>query len=417
MLKRFVIGLGLCILALIAVPVLLIWWFSPQVVLPPEHAADLAQVEQYFQALVEPGYPPGIAVVVRKDGREVFNEAFGLADPTISQPMTRNTSVRWWSVTKLVTAAAVLQLVDRGRVQLDDPVDMYLPFVALTNDEGEARHITVLQLLNHSSGVANNMPEGMGDLRFPEQPPIDQVDYARELIANKSTLGHEPGSHSRYTNTSFIVLGALVQAASGERYEDYVRREILLPLGMRRTDFEFVEEPIARGSHPLFHFMTPLMLFAGTDAQRAVLTVDENLIWFTEFYLKYTGSTSLNGPVAEMGRFNQMVLNGGVLDGVRILSEASAQLFVYGHEVSAAGSIGNNPAREGRLYHGIAWQRIADDRYRLFHSGGGPGFSAHNVIYPKENLSYSFVANGTDLPKQEITAMLDRINWAEVAHR
>ena len=77
MLKRFVIGLGLFVFALIAVPALLIWWFSPQVVLPPEHATDLAQVERYFQALVEPGYPPGFAVVVRKDGREGFNEAYG----------------------------------------------------------------------------------------------------------------------------------------------------------------------------------------------------------------------------------------------------------------------------------------------------------------------------------------------------
>ena len=91
MLKRFVIGLGLCIFALIAVPVLLIWWFSPQLPMPmpPEHPADLAHVERYFQALVEPGYPPGIAVVVRKGGREVFNEAYGMADTTTVQPMTR----------------------------------------------------------------------------------------------------------------------------------------------------------------------------------------------------------------------------------------------------------------------------------------------------------------------------------------
>ena len=418
MLKRVLIGVGLSILTLVAVPVLLIWWLAPHPLLPPDQPNQLAQVDAYFQALVETGYPPGIAVVVRKDRRRVFNGAYGTTGPSAVERMTPQTSMRWWSVTKLVTAAAVLQLVDRGRVALDDPVDVHLPFVALTNERGEPRRITVLQLLNHSAGVANNMPEGMGELRFPEEPYVDQVEYARELIATKSTLIHEPGSHSSYSNTSYIVLGALVQAVSGERFEDYVRREILLPLGMTRTDFEFVQDPIARGAHPVFHFMTPLMLFAGSDAQRMVHTIAKNLIWFNEFYLKYTGSTSLNGPVVEMSRFNQMVLNRGVLDGVRILSQPSARIFVRDHQVPTARAFGDDRTRnKDRLFHGIGWQRISDDRYRLFHSGGGPGFAAHNVIYPDEYLSYSFVANGTDLPSEEIVGMLDYIDWANVASR
>jgi hypothetical protein len=66
------------------------------------------------------------------------------------------------------------------------------------------------------------------------------------------------------------------------------------------------------------------------------------------------------------------------------------------------------------LFHGISWQRVSDSRYRLFHSGGGPGFAAFNAIYPDENLSYSFVANGTGLPRDEIRQMLDRIDWSAV---
>lgn len=143
--------------------------------------------------------------------------------------------------------------------------------------------------------------------------------------------------------------------------------------------------------------------------------IEDNLIWFDEFYLKYTGSTSLNGPVVEMSRFNQMVLNKGVLDGVRILTEASVDSFVQDHQIPVESGIGADPTAAGVLLHGIGWQRFNDSRYRLFHSGGGPGFAAFNVIYPDENLSYSFVANATGLPRNEIREMLDQIDWAAVA--
>ncbi len=412
MLKRIAIVAASVIVVVIAVPAILILALSPEPLLPPEAADNLSQVDQYFQKLVEPGYPPGISVVVRKDGRVVFNEAYGTADFTVSAPMTPQTSVRWWSVTKLVTAAAVLQLVDRGRLSLEDRLHDYLPYVAFVGDDGEPRNVTVLQLLNHSSGVQDNIPEGLLELRFPDEPPIDQVAYARDLIATKSLLTHEPGSYSSYTNTSYILLGALVQAASGERFETYVRREILIPLGMIATDFVFVKQPVARGSHPVFHFITPFLFLAGSEAQRAMYAIEDNLIWFSEFYLKYTASTSLNGPVVEMSRFNQMVLNGGVLEGARILSATSADMFVRDHQIPVESGIGANPATAGVLFHGISWQRVSDSRYRLFHSGGGPGFAAFNAIYPDENLSYSFVANGTGLPRDEIRQMLDRIDWS-----
>ncbi len=415
MLKRIAIVVASVTFAVIAVPAVLILGLSPDPLLPPDKTDSLSQVDQYFQKLVEPGYPPGISVVVRKDGRVVFNEAYGMADQTTSEPMTPQTSVRWWSVTKLVTAAAVLQLVDRGRLSLEDRLSDHLPYIEFVNDDDEPRTVSVLQLLNHSAGVQDNMPQGMLELRFPEQPPIDQVEYARNLIATRRQLTHEPGSYSSYSNTSYILLGALVQAASGERFETYVRREILIPLGMTATDFVFVQKPVARGSHPVFHFITPFLFFAGSEAQRAMYVIEDNLIWFDEFYLKYTGSTSLNGPVVEMSRFNQMVLNKGVLDGVRILTEASADSFVHDHQIPVESGVGANATDAGMLLHGIGWKRFNDSRYRLFHSGGGPGFAAFNAIYPDENLSYSFVANATGLPRNEIREMLDQIDWAAAA--
>jgi CubicO group peptidase (beta-lactamase class C family) len=397
------------LIAIPGVPALIIWLFGPSVVGPmPDLAAQPDVLDAYFDDLVDEGYPPGLVVNVMQGGETRFSKAYGYATGD-GEAMTVDTTLRWWSVTKLVTAVAVLRLIDHGQLSLDESAAKFLPFLDLHTADGQARRVTILHLLNHTSGVQDNMPEGMRALRFPDESVVDQFQYADQLMASRQTLEFEPGTHASYTNTAYILLGAIVQKISGLSYEEYVHRNILTPLRMTSTDFVFPpQRPGARGSHPILHFVTPLLALLGDEASGAFDTARGGLIWFNEFYLDYTASTSLNGPLCDLARFNQMILNGGELDGARVLSEPATQMFLHAHFERLQGA----PAW---TMQGIGWRRppldIEQPRYKLLHSGGGPGFSTHNVIFPDENLSYSFAANGTDLPREAISRLLDRIEW------
>ena len=120
------VTLGLFVLILAAGGVL--YAFAPHPPATPKEVKDMAQMEAYLEKLVASGNPPGLSIAVVKNGQIVYNRAFGMADAPRNKPATVNTVYHWWSMTKIPTAIAILQLYERGQLQLDDPVEEYLPW-------------------------------------------------------------------------------------------------------------------------------------------------------------------------------------------------------------------------------------------------------------------------------------------------
>ena len=166
----------------------------------------------------------------------VWAEAFGLADKEASRPPTAETLYGIGSVSKMFAAAAVMKLVDRGKVDLDAPLVAYLPEFSMLSPE--YRQVTVRMLINHSSGFpGSDYRNLMTSGPYP--------GYADQVLATlkESRLKHLPGLLNVYCNDGFTLVEKLVQAVSGKPYTQFVQDELLTPLGMTRTHFPLAPFP------------------------------------------------------------------------------------------------------------------------------------------------------------------------------
>lgn len=179
---------------------------------------------------------PGAIGLVSRNGRILREEAHGHGDLRLQRPMTPRTVCWIASITKPVTAAAAMTLVEEGRLSLDDPVEKYLPeFRDQKGPDGAHHPVTLRQLMSHSSGIRSNPP-----LR----PPFffEAGWYARDIeevvrALAETPLLFTPGSKVRYSNAAPYILARIIELRSGMRYDRFVQTRILDPLGMRDTWF------------------------------------------------------------------------------------------------------------------------------------------------------------------------------------
>ncbi len=207
----------------------------------PDTLRSPEELDLFLTDLVDSGSPPGISLVVVHEGETVYNKAFGLADGPNSLAATPDTVYHWFSVTKIFTAVATMQLVEQGLINLDDPVSDYLSFFEPDYPSASSEPVTIANLLNHSSGLRDNMPEVFGWMHLEDEESVDQTELLRENLHRYDELMFEPGSKAVYTNTAYYTLGAIIEKVTGQTYEEYVIDHVLDPLGMVNTRFEYTE--------------------------------------------------------------------------------------------------------------------------------------------------------------------------------
>ncbi|MDX1705364.1 serine hydrolase domain-containing protein [Pseudidiomarina sp.] len=210
-------------------------------------AAALAEADQKsLDALVQSVYQPdlpGATVVVAKGGELVYSGARGMADLEMGVPLAPEHIFRLASVTKQYTAAAILTLVDEGKLKLDDPVSRWWPDSAYGD-------VTVHQLLNHTSGIASytSIPGYMTDERIRRDLSTD------ELIATFSALPVDfaPGAEWRYNNSGYVLLGAIIEDLTGKPWHQYIAEKLLVPRGITNTDY-YPDQQVVRGRVHGYH--------------------------------------------------------------------------------------------------------------------------------------------------------------------
>jgi D-alanyl-D-alanine carboxypeptidase len=374
---------------------------------PPAAVATVDELDAYLTKLTASADPPGLSVTVVKGDRVIYNRGFGLADGPARTAATPDTVYHWWSMTKIVTAIAVLQLSERGQLDLDGPVADYLPWFEVQYGSGASKAVTVRHLLNHSSGLPDPMPAMIGWMHYADEL-IDQTDLIRRQLPQFNKLQSGPGTKSAYTNLGYMVLGAIVEKVSGQSYAAYVTENILQPLGMRHTGFLYPEGPQieeARGSQPLVHLYTPLLPFL-LDTKALIHQRSGNILWLNRVYTDALSPSGLIGPAPDAARLLQAFLQGGELDGARILSPHSVAMMTA---VPAGLAETQNAAEVAGSEHGLGWRFVADQgRLRLQHDGGGPGFATTMRLYPEDNLGIVIMANGTDLERDGLAALIAR---------
>lgn len=355
--------------------------------LTPQQLSELEAVAR--------GHVPGLAVVVVRDGRVATTSGLGVADLDGGRPTTVDTAHLWFSMTKIVTATAVMQLVDRGELGLDDPVRDHVPeFPPVPRGWPEVR---IRHLLSHSSGLANPVPVGW--VHLASEPGPDRREFAVGLLERHRRLRFRAGTRASYSNLGYLALGEVIAAASGQGYEDYVRSQILAPLGMTRTGFSFEEAggDAATGYQRRFHPMTPLvrlLLPKGIIGKRA-----GRFVAFNRFYVNGPAYGGLVGTARDAARFAAAHLGGGESDGVRLLSpESTAEMQrIHAH---------------GRgLEAGFGWLRRGSRRRRrelthLEHPGGGAGFWTLMRIYPAKRTAVVTMGNATSYDHDRIAKVV-----------
>ncbi len=329
---------------------------------------------------------------------------------TCSRPATTDGIYHFWSMTKLFTATAIMQLVEDGRMRLDDPVTKYVPGLSTVSKSGEPIAITVRQLLDHTSGMKNLAPTHLvGWIHHPEDPPVNQSALVAQRMAAYRSLVSEPGKVGAYSNAGYIVLGAVIESAAGQPYEDFVRERILLPLAMDSTDFRYRAGLRARavaGTQPLFHFFTPLLVLVHHDwLSNWVSRVDNQRMWLAPVYTDYTAPTGLIGTAMDLARFGQAFLAGGQLDGRRILQPATVRAML---DAGYGANTGTDGERMGLGWH---WWNDAAIPFKG-HGGEGPGFSAQLAIFPTQKMVVVILGNDTLIDRvgltQRVAATFDR---------
>jgi CubicO group peptidase (beta-lactamase class C family) len=165
------------------------------------------------------------AVLVAKEGKTIFKKAYGMADRELNIPNTLNTRFCLGSINKTFTAVAIAQLVEQGKLSYDDLIGKYLGADWIR--PGVGKKVKISHLLTHTSGMVEYLTDDLLGKYLTTE------DY--KALTRLNTLSYEPGSKWQYCNTGFILLGAIIEKASGANYEEYIKKHIFEPAGMERT--------------------------------------------------------------------------------------------------------------------------------------------------------------------------------------
>ena len=364
---------------------------------PPTREASLAEVEEYTRAVVRDGDPPSLSVAVLDDDRVVYERAFGWADAPRRVGATPESTYRWFSVTKLFTAVAILQLAEAGRIDLDAPVARYLPIV----DDvfgAHARAITIARLLSHSSGIGDVGNDIFSWVHVEGPHPLERELVQRHL-ADYDDFDEAHVGRGHYSNLGYILLGGVVEAVTGRPYTEYVQTEVLDRLGMSSTGFHYDDRRFAAGtrhavgSHP--HDFIGFLIALSLDMDELERESAERRYWFNPFHPDQSAPSGLVGTSGDALRFARAILSGGELDGKRILSRRSVAAMSQPRV-----ELVESPAGDLDGFSlGYAWFIGHDARGRrvLAHGGGAMAYTAMLMLWPDEGRAVFVAANGSYL--------------------
>lgn len=324
--------------------------------------ADPASLEAFIDSVAgveirEYGVP-GMVVTVVRDGRVVLCKGYGYADLRSRRPMSPDSTVmRVGSVSKPVTALAGLQLAEAGRIALDAPVDSYLPGLLRGRAADQVR---VRDLFTHTSGLDVRLN---GTTTTDPRRLLSLRDYLRRDLP---PVVHPPGEVIRYSNHGYVLLGRLIETASGEDFHRYMQRRLFAPLGMHSSSFRVDARRVATGYEA-----------SRRGPVRAVV-----------LHTQIGPAAGLNTTAADMGRLMVAMLDSGRVAGGEPLYSARTAAQALGPR------FGMHPEMPGMTFGMFQTQRRGVRG--VGHSGGIRGFMSGMYLWPEQRTGIFISNNGND---------------------
>jgi CubicO group peptidase (beta-lactamase class C family) len=373
-------------------------------------AERLARIDKIVQQYVDSGWINGAIALVAKNGKIVYYKGIGYDDKELKQPMKKDAIFRIASQTKAITSVAVMQLVEEGKILLDDPLWKYIPdfrkpvvldkFNPVDSSYSTVpakKEITIRELLTHTSGI------GYAQIGAPQMNAIYSkagvyggigLPAGMKLSTNilrlaKLPLMHSPGEKWTY-GLNDDVLGYLVEVLTGLSFDEYLKKKIFEPLGMKDTYFYIPEEKQSR-----------LAKLYTEDSLKHIVKMPEIIPLNGNFYRDYpnikggtfySGGGGLVSTAYDYAIFMQMLLNGGDYNGKHILSKASIRLMT----TNQIGTLSRNGLSGPDTKFGLGFELVTTSNYgRSYYSmdtySWGGMFASSYWIDPTEKIVAQFV--------------------------
>lgn len=316
-----------------------------------------AEVRSYIQEAMDEAGAPSVAVAVARDGEIIWAEGFGLADIARGIPATPNTMYSLASISKPMTATALMRLVERGEVELDRPANAYLGDGQIHSPTWDASGATVRRVLSHTAGL----PLHWEFFYEGEDHPRRTTD---EGIARFGVLVTPPGEVYQYSNLGYGIIERIVERVTGRSYAEVMETEVFAPLAMRNST-------VGTG--------------AGLE-DRAAVRYDAELRPIPHYDFDHRGGSAVYSSVTDLVRFGMYHL-GTPAEGQReILEDGTLRAM------QRIATPGTGPREQG---YGFGWLIQEDDNgyRRISHTGGMPGVSTGLYMYPEEGLAIAVVTN------------------------
>jgi CubicO group peptidase (beta-lactamase class C family) len=342
-------------------------------------------IDKLFNDYADSNHLPGVAYGLVVDGKLVYKGNIGYTDIDKKIPVTSSSLFRIASMSKSFATMAILKLRDEGKLNLDDPAYQYIPELKnLKYPTADAPHITIRHLMTHGAGFPEDNPWGDRQLADTDKDLL-------ELIGKQLSFSNPPGIAYEYSNLGFALQGKIITVVSGMRYQDYIKKNILEPLGMKTTTYEFGDvspDKLAHGYRWLNEkWNEEELLHDAKDgswgAMGAMISSIDEFANYMAFHLSAwpPNNAKDDGPIKRSSvremhhpwRWNGFNPNFKYPNG-RICAVTSAYCY------------------------GLGWLKDCEGRTYVAHSGGLPGFGSQWRIMPDYGIGIVSFANRTYSP-------------------
>jgi CubicO group peptidase (beta-lactamase class C family) len=332
---------------------------------------------------------PGIQYIILNQHKTIFEKTVGLSDIKQNISLKSQHTMSVFSMTKVLTAIAILQLIEKEKINLDDKITKYL-------NHPYNQNITIRHLLNHTSGIPNPIPLKWVHLvknhnNFREKQELDKV------LKDNSHVDFEAGSKYGYSNIGYWLLGKIIEKVSKEEYATYVTNNIFKPLNLTSNEIGFEienESNHAKGYLKKWSFMNLLGRFF----------IDNNVLGNYEnswLHIKnvYMNGISYGGAIGTAKAFGTL-LQDLLQDKSKLLNNQTKQLLYQEQNIE----------KKEKIMMTLGWHiKYINDIQYFYKEGGGAGFHCEMRIYPKLKLASVLITNKTSFDTNKHLSNLDKI--------
>jgi CubicO group peptidase (beta-lactamase class C family) len=336
-------------------------------------------IDQLYKDYADKNRFPGMVYGIVVDGQLIHVGNIGYTDLEAKTPASSKSAFRIASMTKSLTAMAILKLRDEGKLKLDDPADLYIPEMKNTHYlTKDVSPVTIRNLLTHSAGYPEDNPWGDRQLEDTDEELLNIYKKGVSFSTN-------PGTGYEYSNLGFATLGYIIKRVSGKTYEQYISENILKPLGMNHTYWEYTKVPKAQLAHG-YRWLDnkwveqPLLHDGSYGAMGGLITSIEDFSKYMALHLSAWPARD-DAEVLPVKRSS--------------VREMQFPWDISALNVNAKTANGKACPNVTAYCYGLRWLKDCDNRVYVGHTGGLPGFGSQWNILPEYGIGIVSFANLT----------------------